>query len=196
MNPKDMNIMDKNWFRRKLQEAKGTYVISIPKSMTFKRSHEIAAEVKKEKEKELEMKECTLDECTCHLDLDKEKPQSKSEITMRKFDTGATRNTDTDKLDYEGFFSPLVLKRCAEYLNKHRLQADGEMRDSDNWQKGIPFTVYMKSKWRHFMDTWTAHRCILGGGVCTHGHLEDSLCAEIFNTSGYLHELLKEQIKE
>ena len=107
---------------------------------------------------------------------------------MREFDTGATRDTDTNKLDYEGFLSPLVLERYAQYLNKHRVQADGKLRDSDNWQKGIPIKVYMKSKWRHFMDTWLWYRVKPVGA-----NIEESLCAVIFNAQGYLFELLKER---
>ncbi len=104
---------------------------------------------------------------------------------MRTFGTGATRNTDVNKLDYEGFLSPTVLKRYAEYLNKHRVQADGNIRESDNWQKGIPKDVYMKSAFRHFMDVWSCHR-----GVGS-ADLEESLCATLFNLMGYLHEVLK-----
>jgi len=33
----------------------------------------------------------------------------------RTFDTGATRDTSQDKLDFEGFLSPLVIKRFGEY---------------------------------------------------------------------------------
>lgn len=106
---------------------------------------------------------------------------------MRKFSSGATRNTDHDKLDYEGFFSPLVLERYAQYMHKHRKQADGQLRDSDNWQKGIPRNVYIKSKFRHFMDTWKEHR-----GIKTKEGLEEALCADLFNTMGYLYEVLKE----
>ena len=54
---------------------------------------------------------------------------------IRKFETGATRDTDEGKLDFEGFFSPIVMERFAEYMNKHRRQSDGQLRDSDNWQK-------------------------------------------------------------
>ena len=69
---------------------------------------------------------------------------------VRTFDTGATRDTDDGKLDYEGFISPLVLERFARYMHTHRLQPDGTLRDSDNWQKGIPRDQYIKSAWRHF----------------------------------------------
>ncbi len=112
---------------------------------------------------------------------------------MREFETGATRDTDQNKLDYEGFLSPLVLKRYAEYLNKHRSQADGQLRDSDNWQKGIPKNVYIKSCWRHFMDWWTYHRNpeLPPTTQDWDETFEDSMCAVLFNTMGYLHEHLR-----
>lgn len=104
---------------------------------------------------------------------------------IRRFDTGATRDTDEGKLDYEGFLSPLVLTRFAEYMHKHRKQSDGSLRASDNWQKGIPIEAYMKSMWRHFVDVWRVHRSLPAHD------LEESLCALMFNVQGYLHELLK-----
>jgi hypothetical protein len=108
--------------------------------------------------------------------------------TMRTFASGATRNTDTDKLDYEGFLSPYVLERYAKYLHKHRIQADGKLRASNNWAKGIPKDVYIKSLFRHFMDLWKAHKAAVTGDS-----LEDSLCGVLFNTQGYLFEVLHEQ---
>ncbi|KKN05757.1 hypothetical protein LCGC14_1084100 [marine sediment metagenome] len=104
---------------------------------------------------------------------------------MRKFNTGATRDTEENKLDYEGFLSPLVLRRYAEYLNKHRVQADGGLRASDNWQLGIPIKVYMKSMWRHFMDLWMGHR----SGASSEDR-QEALCAVLFNVMGYLYELM------
>lgn len=108
----------------------------------------------------------------------------------RKFETGATRDTDEGKYDYEGFLSPLVLERYGQYMNKHRKQSDGKLRDSDNWQKGIPQTAYIKSAFRHFFDWWKEHR----GLPSTEG-LEDALCALLFNVMGYLHEHLKRKKK-
>jgi hypothetical protein len=105
---------------------------------------------------------------------------------VRTFPTGATRNRDTDNLNYEGFLSPLVLERFAQYMHKHRQQADGTMRDADNWQKGMPLQSYMESGWRHFMDWWLEHR-----GYTSRDGLEDALCALVFNVQGYLHETLK-----
>lgn len=107
---------------------------------------------------------------------------------MRKFKSGATRDTDVGKYDYEGFLSPLVLERYGQYMDKHRKQADGKLRDSDNWQKGIPLTAYIKSGYRHFFDWWFEHR-----GFKSREGLEDALCALIFNTMGYLHEILRKK---
>ncbi len=105
---------------------------------------------------------------------------------MREFETGATRNLDADKLDYEGFLSPLVLERYAQYMHSHRQQADGVLRDSDNWQKGIPLQAYMKSGYRHFFDWWKIHR-----GLPVAETVEEALCGLLFNVMGYLHEVLK-----
>lgn len=105
---------------------------------------------------------------------------------VRKFDTGATRDLDESKLDYEGFLSPLVLKRFAEYMHVNRHLRDGTLRDSDNWQKGIPQTAYMKSGFRHFMDWWAEHR-----GIETPEGMELALCGLLFNAMGYLHEHMK-----
>lgn len=112
---------------------------------------------------------------------------------MRKFDTGATRDTDENKLDFDGFLSPLVLHRYAEYLNEHRTQADGKLRDSDNWQKGIPLAVYMKSAFRHFFYWWAYYRKT---GIVVKENVEESLCGLLFNTMGYLHEYLKDKAGE
>ena len=107
---------------------------------------------------------------------------------MREFDTGATRDTDENKLDFDGFLSPLVLQRYAEYLNKYRKQADGKLRDSDNWQKGIPLAVYMKSAFRHFFSWWAYHR---KADIAIKEDIEENLCGLLFNAMGYLHEYLK-----
>jgi hypothetical protein len=109
---------------------------------------------------------------------------------VRKFETGATRDTDTDKLDLEGFESPRVMLRYAEFMHKNRIQADGGLRTSDNWQKGMPKDAYIKSMMRHFMDVWLHHR---GCGHLAKEDLETALCAMRFNVNGYLLETLKEK---
>jgi hypothetical protein len=115
---------------------------------------------------------------------------------VRKFPTGATRDTDDGKPDYRGFFSPLVFKRYGEYMNQHRKQSDGQLRASDNWKKGIPLKEYASSHWRHFIDFWTLDDGFGPIYDIKDGHeitKEETLCAIIFNASGYLHELLKSQ---
>ena len=107
---------------------------------------------------------------------------------VRQFETGATRDTDTNKPDYEGFLSPLVIRRFGEYMVKHQTQPDGQSRASDNWQKGMPPGEYLKSGWRHFLDWWLEHR-----GFVSREGLEDALCGLLFNVSGYLHEVLKKR---
>jgi len=105
----------------------------------------------------------------------------------RQFDSGATRDTDIGKLDYEGFLSPIVLQRYAQYLHKHRTQSDGQLRDSDNWQNMFGekhFDICMKSACRHFIDWWLQHRKIK-----TENELEDSICAIIFNAMAYLYKI-------
>ncbi len=116
------------------------------------------------------------------------------EKTVREFESGATRDTDHDKMDYEGFLSPLVLAEFARYMHKHRVQADGTLRDSDNWQKGIPLDAYMKSMWRHFMEVWTLHRRgVVNREAIVPAEYYEALCALLFNVQGYLDVLLKHE---
>lgn len=110
---------------------------------------------------------------------------------IRTFETGADRDVDDGKLDYEAFLSPAVLKRFAEYMHKNRVRKDGTLRDGDNWQKGIPQDVYMKSAWRHFFEWWELHRKAGRGQLLVDEWIEDTLCALMFNVMGYLHERLK-----
>lgn len=108
---------------------------------------------------------------------------------IRTFETGATRDSDNNKLDFDGFLSPQVIKRYAIYMNSHRMQQNGELRDSDNWKKGIPIPQYMKSLWRHFFDVWSMHT---DNNTQTEV-MEEALCAVIFNASGMLHEIMKKE---
>ncbi len=120
--------------------------------------------------------------------------QKETKRAMRTFETGATRDDDETKPDYEGYLSPLVIQRFGEYMTKHRKQADGKLRDSDNWQKGIPIAAYMKSLWRHLVELWAIHRkyrMAWPPPLSKATEIEDALCAIIFNASGYLHEILK-----
>lgn len=114
------------------------------------------------------------------------------ERAIRMFDTGATRNLDSKKFDYEAFLSPVVLHRYAQYMHEHRKQKDGTLRDGDNWQRGIPQSVYLKSLIRHTMDFW---RSLRGGKVVDPDTglvmlNEELACAIMFNIMGWLHEAL------
>ena len=113
---------------------------------------------------------------------------TKDDGNMRSFDTGATRDTVEGKLDYEGFLSPVVLKQYARFMNMNRLQSDGTLRDSDNWAKGIPTEVYMKSGFRHFFEWWSEHRNPQGDDRI---QMMAGLCGLLFNVMGYMHEYLK-----
>ena len=109
---------------------------------------------------------------------------------MRKFKSGATRDTDAMKPDYHGYLSPLVIEAFGRYMLKHQKQADGTMRDSDNWKRGIPKSAYMKSMFRHFHDVWMEH-----DGFKSREGMEDALMGLLFNVMGYSLEYLKEKKK-
>jgi hypothetical protein len=111
---------------------------------------------------------------------------------VRTFTTGATRSSDAGKNDYEGFFSPLVVREFGNYMTRHRFLPDGSVRDSDNWQKGIPRDQAIKSFLRHGLDLWTIHRGYPAtddkGNTVT---LYDTLSALLFNAQVYFHEQIK-----
>jgi hypothetical protein len=119
------------------------------------------------------------------------KEEAKTENGVRQFSTGATRSAEGDKYDYEGFLSPLAIERFGQYMHSHRRQPDGTLRDSDNWQKGIPIPQYMKSGWRHLVSAWTHFRLRWNTPQGLGPAIEDDLCALIFNAQGMLHEILK-----
>jgi len=104
--------------------------------------------------------------------------------SIRQFKSGATRDTAEGKLDWEGFISPVAMRRYAEYMNRHRTQADGSLRDSDNWQSGFPRRQTMKSLVRHAWDLWYEWRRGKDEVV-----MVDLLCAVIFNVQSLLLEI-------
>lgn len=122
------------------------------------------------------------------------KKTNKKKTVMRKFISGATRDNAENKLSFIKALCPLVLKRYVEYIGKHRLQADGNKRDWDNWKQGIPVDVYMDSDGRHFLDAWLHHDGWPEEAVCD--DIEDVLCAKIFNSMGLLREILIEKKKK
>ena len=112
---------------------------------------------------------------------------------VRTFSTGATRSPDTGRYDPEGFMSPIVIERFCEFMHKNRSQADGSVRDPDNWQKGIPTEVYMKGLWRHFLHLWTRHRGFKVNDPAASANMEEDLCSIIFGAQGMLFELIKQK---
>jgi hypothetical protein len=108
---------------------------------------------------------------------------------MRTYDTGATRSDLGGKIQYEGFISPVALKRFGEYMRKHQIQEDGEIRAADNWQQGMPIEDYMDSLLRHVIEAWLWHREHYD--ELETENMLDALCGVFFNTQGLLHELSK-----
>lgn len=111
----------------------------------------------------------------------------------RLFDSGANRDTDLDKLDYEGFLHPMVLEAYAMYMHDHRQLSDGTMRSADNWQKGMPREEYMKSLLRHVMDLWMMHRGHMAIRHETGRPVEmyEALGGILFNAMGYWYQWLE-----
>lgn len=110
---------------------------------------------------------------------------------LRTFGTGATRDTGEGKHEPWGFTSALVEKRFCRYMHKHREQSDGELRDSDNWKKGIPLDAYAHSLSRHIQDL-RLH--LEGFNYEAREHdLEEVLCSVLFNVQGMLHEVIKKR---
>lgn len=106
----------------------------------------------------------------------------------RYFEGGAYRDTDTGKPDYAGFLSPLVIKAFGEYMDRHRLQSDGTIRDSANWKAGIPREEFFKSAWRHLHDLWMEV-----DGYESRDGLDEALGGLLFNVMGFWYELLRER---
>jgi hypothetical protein len=106
-----------------------------------------------------------------------------AKVVMRTFKSGATRDTDQGKHDIEAFLSPIALEPFLTYMHKKRIQPDGFMRDGDNWQKGIPISVYQKSLIRHVFTAWRHWR--------TGTDYMEELCAILFNVHGLMYELTR-----
>ena len=120
-----------------------------------------------------------------------DRPTNPKTQDLRVFETGATRDTDSEKPEYAGFNSPLVEKRFGEYMHSHRKQANGTLRSSSNWKKGIPKEVYLQSIHRHFLDFWLHMDGFPDAAIDP--DIEAVLCALRFNVNGVLYEILKEK---
>ena len=120
--------------------------------------------------------------------------QAVDDGTLRTFASGATRDTTEGKLEPWGFTSALVEKVFSEYMDKHRIQSDGNLRDSGNWKKGFDLDSYWHSMSRHVMDfrlLWEGHE-----GEARTESLMDALCGIKFNVDGLIYELMKAKCAE
>ena len=116
----------------------------------------------------------------------------KDDGLVRTFESGANRNSDDGKYDYEGFYNPLVIEAFGKYMHKHRHLSDGSMRDSDNWQKTFGdkhYDVCIKSAWRHFLDIWMEHR-----GYKSRDGIDEAICGLLFNIQAYYFKILKDRM--
>ena len=112
---------------------------------------------------------------------------------VRKFDSGATRDTSEGKLEYARFMSPIVLKRFAEYMNLHRKQTDGNLREPDNWMNLFGDKhedVCLDSLFRHVMDVWLINK---GFQTEAREDIEPALCAILFNAQAWLFKVLMDK---
>jgi hypothetical protein len=108
---------------------------------------------------------------------------------MRTFESGANRDAEDGKFDYEGFLSPIVLERFAAYMHENRILKDGSIRDSDNWQKHFGeqhYDVCMKSLLRHVMDMWMEHR-----GLSSREGIDKAMMGILFNVMAYADKFYK-----
>jgi len=105
----------------------------------------------------------------------------------RTFASGACRDSDEGKLDYEACLSPIVLDAFSEYMLAHN-----KNRTMDNWQKGMPRKAYIKSLLRHTFDVWKIMRgiVVLDRKTKKRVTLIDALCACFFNVQGLMLEII------
>lgn len=105
-------------------------------------------------------------------------------LPMRHFASGATRDNDSRKLDFDAIFDPRVLEAFAHYMNICRETPEG-LREADNWKHGFPMDVLMKSMWRHFFALWKSHHEFNGD------HPLVAACALLFNVQAYMKQLIE-----
>lgn len=111
---------------------------------------------------------------------------------IRKFKSGANRNSDSGKLEYYGFNHPIVDLSFAKYMHHHRKLEDGTLRDSDNWWKGFPTRVIIESLSRHIQDVkmiYAGYKVTENGEQVT---LEEAINGAKFNLNALQLDNLKD----
>ena len=97
---------------------------------------------------------------------------------IRKFETGAIRDSEIEKEDYIETISWTAFKRYAQYMTGKKAKYG-----AGNFKKGIPIESYERSLVRHLQKYLeNKHE----DGVVEVG--EDHLSAMIFNIFGIMHE--------
>ena len=124
-------------------------------------------------------------------------PSTTDNGVIQQFPTGATRSSDEGKNAYDGFLSMPAIEEFGDYMTRHRLQADGSLRDPDNWQKGMPLASYVSSLLRHTLELvglqrgYVSHRMKREFQAERLTDLEflkrETACAIWFNVQGFLH---------
>jgi len=97
---------------------------------------------------------------------------------MRKFNTGAVRDNEDDKVDFTETISWTAFNRYARYMTSKK-----NRYGQGNFKKGIPIDAYERSLLRH-IDKYMRNKYEGGNDEPD----EDHLSAAVFNLFGILHE--------
>ena len=95
--------------------------------------------------------------------------QTKDSGARQNFETGAKRDTQEGKPRFD-LISPFMMTRLASLMERGAVKY-GEW----NWEKGMPFSRFFGSAFRHLMQYWKGDRD------------EDHLAAVIFNLMAIIH---------
>lgn len=117
----------------------------------------------------------------------------KDDGVLRISESGAIRNSDIGKINYQGALSPLILEAYGKYIEKHSLLPDGTRRNNKNWQNlfGTPEEhrqVCIESAWRHFIDLLMEH-----DGYESRDGIDEALGGLMFNIQAYWFSFLIER---
>lgn len=104
---------------------------------------------------------------------------------MRKFNSGAVRDSEDDKVDFTETISWTAFNRYARYMtSKKKKYGQG------NFKKGIPIDSYERSLLRH-IDKYMRNKYEGGSDEPD----EDHLSACVFNLFGLMHEEERKEAK-